>query len=83
MKNPYAMANPSRVLNVEQRKKRKQATALRSRPTLQIVRWLKRPMLAISPAKNRPSVFATPVNSNDTTLIIIITTNTNTSICNM
>lgn len=62
MKNPYAMANPSRVLNVVQRKNRKQATALRSRPTLQIVRWLKRPMLAISPAKKRPSVFATPVN---------------------
>lgn len=62
MKNPYAMANPSRVLNVVHRKNRKQATALRSRPTLQIVRWLKRPMLAISPAKNRPSVFATPVN---------------------
>lgn len=62
MKNPYAMANPSRVLNVVHRKNRKQATALRSRPTLQIVRWLKRPMLAISPAKNRPSVFATPAN---------------------
>lgn len=62
MKNPYVMANPSRVLNVVHRKNRKQATALRSRPTLQIVRWLKRPMLAISPAKNRPSVFATPVN---------------------
>lgn len=61
MKNPYVMEKPISVPKVVHRKNRKQATALRTNPKLQMARWVRHLVLAINPAKNRPIVFATPV----------------------